>query len=151
MFFHFMRSQWDYSNSRGARLAYKLPTLEMGVLGATFNEGDKPAMATVRKVWRILRDVTTNTVRMEYPHLGFVYFEKGRVSDRFGWHAMEWCSREPDRMLDGRIRPPVDFEQPQSDWYQKLRRKVIARYGDTLEDPGAPDTLNLQIKSTRTL
>lgn len=130
--FGYDRSRWDYGGGAygDRKWAYDPPTLEEGRLITSWVYGDDVALRTIRKVWRIMSKVTTNLIRQDF-----------RVSDWFGFHAMEWCAQRPRRMLAGRIRPGEGYGRPSSAWYENLRQKVIDRYGNALEDPGPPEII----------
>jgi hypothetical protein len=56
-----------------------------------------------------------------------------------GHHALEWSRQNPRRMLSGGFRASDDWEVPQNEWYQSLRRRVDEKYGPELgEPPSAP-------------
>lgn len=139
--FDVWRSLWIYGGRHSEKWSLSLPTLEPGSIRVTYMKDDELAHAATKRVWKAINRVGTKRVTHRYPR-------PGEESDReigsdkvYGFHALEWCSRDPDRVLNGRIRPIGDFRAPQISWYRELREEVIRRYGDTLDDPGPPEII----------
>ena len=138
--FHFNRSHWIYTGPGASRWAFKPPTLMQGSVGTSWHYGDNAAQAIVGKVWRILAKVTTNRVKVEFPRKGIVLSDGSKGGwTWFGHHALKWCRSDPEYMLNAQRRPADDWEVPNSEWYQDLRRRVTERYGADFGKPEPPE------------
>ena len=138
--FRYFRSLWIYTGPGASRWAFKPPTLMEGALTTSWHKGDKAAEAVIRKVWRIVEGLTTNKVKVEFPRKGIVLSQGGKGgSDWFGHHALEWCRSDPEYMLNAQRRPADDWQMPETDWYQDLRRRVIDRFGADFGTPEPPE------------
>jgi len=117
--FEFHRSLWDWTLPRGANWAWDPPTLTVGRILSSYWRDDAEAKIFVNKLYRLLRKVTTDAFRVEFPHLGVVYGE-GTGCDYWAGHdALRWCSEAPARMLDGKFRPHGDWSFPEASPYYK--------------------------------
>ena len=133
--FHYFRPGWHWQGKVESRWPFDPPFLSEGSLMTSWYADDPAALATVRKVWNLLVRVTVNRVRLIYPGASEHGVHTGRYGIRYGHHALEWCTRNPNCVIGNRKRPADDWSVPKSKWYQDLRRRVIAEYGESFADP----------------
>lgn len=154
----FFRSRWLWRMHRGYEnrdWAWDPPTLECGRVATDFPDGDPNAQRIKDffvEVWRVTRKLSTNRLKIGHELTnklmggGPVLMKSQPGSDYWaGFHALEWCSQRPRRMLGGRYRPCDDWAPPDSTWYRKLVRAVEERYGTDFgnppeEEPGSSRT-----------
>lgn len=117
--FYYLRGQWNWRTYRGAKLAYDPPTLDFGNVNTSYLTDEPDAKAFYAKALRILRKVTTDRVRSELPHIGYVMGE-GRSSYWVGHDAFRWCAESPTRMIGGVARPTLDWRFPDVPWYRAV-------------------------------
>lgn len=136
----FDRSEWDWGPEFiQAKWAWDPPTLSRGRITGGYWPEEKDQLAFIRATWRLIERVATNRVKKGHP-LGNEMMCGDRLlmedmKGGFTWaghHALEWCTEQPRRMLDGRIRPCDDWKPPDDPWYRALREKVLAKYGPEL-------------------
>lgn len=117
--FTYHRGHWDWRTHRGAKLAYDPPTLSFGNINTSYLTDEPALKAFYEKALRLVRKVSTNKVRRELPHIGFVYGD-GTSSFWIGHDAFRWCSESPTRMVGGLVRPTLDWEFPDVPWYRAV-------------------------------
>lgn len=161
---HYQRSVWDWSFYGSPRISYDPPTINYGEIFGSYepwNPEHKTFLSIVRRVWRIIGELTTNRCKCGHP-LGnkLMDWEVQLMEDAkggdiwLGHHALEWCRAHPRRMLCGSYRACDDWQPPQSEWYRGLRRRIDERYGadfgDTPPPPGELETgHNIQYPSVQ--
>lgn len=119
-YFHLMRSYWFWPPQPDAAWAWEPPTLTAGTLAGIFRPNNPVEKAFFELILGVVRQVLTNRVRIEYPHLNQVLSEDGRSSCWVGHDAIRWCSEQPTRMLDGCLRPASDWVFPDLPWYRDI-------------------------------
>ena len=114
------RLEWPSRRSPDAKWAFDPPTIDPGPIVASYYPDDAEMKAFVAAVWRILKKLTTNCFKVEYPHLGIVYNQGCGYAYWAGHDALRWCARKRARMLAGCFRPRDDWEFPDLPWYEGL-------------------------------
>ena len=117
--FSYYRGQWDWRTHHGAKLAYDPPTLGFGIINTSYLTDEPALKAFYEKALRLVRKVSTNKVRRELPHIGYVYGD-GTSSFWIGHDAFRWCSESPTRMVAGLVRPTLDWAYPDVPWYRAV-------------------------------
>ncbi len=112
--FQFNRSIWDWTLPEGANWAWDPPILTVGRILSTYYRDDAEDKFFVNKLFRLLRKVTVNAFRVEFPHLGAVYGEATGYDYWAGHDALRWCSEAPARMLDGKFRSHSEWFSPKT-------------------------------------
>jgi hypothetical protein len=146
----FFRSRWDWGMSgwqpRPHQLGFELPTLLEGDIGRRYDPDDSSSeqfILYMRQIFRIVSRLGTNRFKIGTPRSNEIEHGTDALRTRdakrhnlwLGHHALEWCRRNPRRMLDGCYRPCDDWEPPNSEWYQSLRRQVELKYGLGIGEP----------------
>ena len=117
--FRYHRGFWDWRTHHGAKLAYDPPTLSFGNINTSYLTDEPALKAFYEKALRLVRKVSTNKVRRELPHIGYVYGD-GTSSFWVGHDAFRWCSESPTRMVAGLVRPTLDWAFPDFPWYRAV-------------------------------
>ena len=71
-------------------------TLSFGNINTSYLTDEPALKAFYEKALRLVRKVSTNKVRRELPHIGYVYGD-GTSSFWVGHDAFRWCSESPTR------------------------------------------------------
>jgi hypothetical protein len=143
--FGYSRSKWDWAFFGSPRISYDPPTLNPGDIRGAYQPADaghKEFLSLVRHVWKIIEGLATSRYKHGHP-LGnelsggdFLLMKDAKPGYAWlGHHALEWCQSQPRRMLGGSWRACDDWEVPQNDWYQSLRRRVEEKYGPDIGNP----------------
>jgi hypothetical protein len=137
---------WDWACLPA--MSYDPPTLNAGEIWASYEPDDpdhKNLVRVIRQVWKLIELLATNRYKSGHPLgnelSGGDYLLMGNAAPGSVWlghGALKWCREGPRRMLDGSLRPCDDWQMPQGDWYQALRRKAAAKYGDSLRALPSP-------------
>lgn len=141
--FVYNRSMWDWACLPA--MAYDPPTLNAGDIYASYepeSPDHKEHLRIVAQVWKIIERLATNRYKSGHP-LGnelsggdFLLMKNAPAGIAWlGHSALEWCRHNPRRMLNGSWRPCDDWQVPENEWYQAMRRKAVEKYGADLDAP----------------
>jgi hypothetical protein len=131
----FVLSRWDWGPEFiQAKWAWDPPTLSAGWIWGAYWPEEENRRVFLHRAMRLVERIATNRVKKGHPlgnaMMGVekVLMEDGEGGDTWvGHHALEWCTEQPRRMLDGCIRPRDDWKPPDDPWYRALRGRVLAK------------------------
>jgi len=149
--FIYNRSVWDWACLPA--MAYDPPTLNAGEIYASY-EPESPdyrdRLRIISQIWKLIERLATNRYKSGHP-LGnelsggdFLLMKNAPAGIAWLGHgALEWCQKNPRRMLNGSWRACDDWRVPQNDWYRAMHRRALKKYCDDLEirpaRPGGQD------------
>lgn len=76
-----------------------------GRIAIMYDKDDKEVQRFLDAVWRITEKLSTNVVDVLSVTTGELEIPARRTMIWFGWHALDWCRRGPQRTLDSNFRP----------------------------------------------
>jgi|GEM_PF-1072423 len=137
------RATWFWGHPGGSmkNWAFSLPTMNFSQLNILYDKEIEDHKKIIKLVWKALRSISTNKIKAGIQKNDFVRTSevKGSGGPWAGFHALDWCRREPNRMLGGTYRTCDDWEWPDDPYIQELQQRVIKRFGPNLgKEPPEP-------------
>jgi hypothetical protein len=93
-----------------------------GQLHASYPASDREVVRFLDKVWRIGSSHLSNVHDVFAPNMEEPPRRSVKTVVWSGFHVRTWCTEQPDRRIDGNLRPPTNGAEPERRYAAKEER-----------------------------